>query len=74
LITWVRPKSGTTALLKYAFDQPSRGLCVELLNETGVLFTPGSAMEMEGYVRIGFANNPEVLKQGLTRVSAFLKR
>jgi aspartate/methionine/tyrosine aminotransferase len=29
---------------------------------------------MEGYVRIGFANNPEVLKQGLTRVSAFLKR
>ncbi|MFT7528683.1 MAG: aspartate/methionine/tyrosine aminotransferase [Arenicella sp.] len=74
LITWVRPKSGTTALLKYAFDQPSRDFCVELLNETGVLFTPGSAMEMEGYVRIGFANNPEVLKQGLTRVSAFLKR
>jgi aspartate/methionine/tyrosine aminotransferase len=74
LISWVRPKSGTTALLKYAFDQPSRDLCVELLNETGVLFTPGSAMEMEGYVRIGFANNPDVLQQGLTRVSAFLKR
>ena len=74
LITWVRPKSGTTALLKYAFDQPSRDFCVELLNETGVLLTPGSVMEMEGYVRIGFANNPEVLKEGLTRVSDFLKR
>lgn len=74
LISWVRPKSGTTALLKYAFDQPSRDLCIELLEETGVLFTPGSAMEMEGYVRIGFANSPDILTQGLKRVSAYLAK
>ena len=74
LITWVRPQSGTTALLKYDFGQPSREFCIELLKDTGVLFTPGSAMEMEGYVRIGFANNPDVLQEGLKRVSDFLKR
>ncbi|WP_406856460.1 aminotransferase [Alsobacter sp. KACC 23698] len=74
LISWVRPRSGTTALLKYDLDMPSRDVCIALLQETGVLFTPGSAMEMEGHVRIGYANAPEILKAGLARVSDFLAR
>ena len=72
LISWVKPVAGTTALLKYGLDMPSRDFCVALLQETGVMFTPGSALNMEGYVRIGFANNPDVLREGLKRVSAFL--
>lgn len=72
LISWVKPRSGTTALLKYNLDLSSREFCVKLLDETGVMFTPGSALDMEGYVRIGFANNPEILKTGLARVSEFL--
>ncbi|KIC22800.1 aminotransferase [Leisingera sp. ANG-Vp] len=71
-ISWVKPRSGTTALLKYDLPMSSREFCVALLQETGVMFTPGSALGMEGYVRIGYANGPEVLKQGLGRVSAFL--
>ncbi len=71
-ITWVKPKSGTTALLKYDLPISSRDFCVKLLQETGVMFTPGSALGMEGYVRIGYANGPEILKQGLSRVSEFL--
>lgn len=74
LVSWVRPRSGTTALLKYALDLPSRDFCVRLLDETGVMFTPGSAMDMEGYVRIGYANNTEVLRAGLRRVSSFLAK
>ncbi len=54
-ISWIKPKSGTTALLKYAFDMPSRDFCIELIEATGVMFTPGSALDMEGYVRIGYA-------------------
>ena len=73
-ITWVKPRSGTTALLKYDLDRPSRALCVDLLQETGVLLTPGSALHMEGYLRIGYANNPAILKEGLARLSAFLTR
>jgi aspartate/methionine/tyrosine aminotransferase len=38
------------------------------------LFTPGSAMDMEGYVRIGYANSGVVLRAGLDRVSEFLRR
>ena len=73
-ISWVKPQSGTTALLKYEFDMPSRDFCVNLLKETGVMLTPGSALDMEGQVRIGFANDTEVLKTGLELLSGFLKK
>lgn len=74
LISWVKPNSGTTALLKFALPMTSRELCVNLLKETGVMFTPGSALNMEGYVRIGYANNPIILQEGLKRVGAYLKK
>src|SRR5688572_507997 len=72
-ISYVRPKGGTVALLKYDFDLPSRDFCVRLLEAEGVMFTPGSALDMEGYVRIGYANNRAVLEEGLPRVSRFLR-
>lgn len=72
LIHWVKPKAGTTALLRYDLDMPSRDFCVALLRETGVMFTPGSAIDMEGYVRIGYAQAPEVLVAGLPKVSRWL--
>jgi aspartate/methionine/tyrosine aminotransferase len=72
MISWVRPRSGTTALLKYDLNMSSREFCTSLLKETGVLFTPGSAFDMEGYVRIGYANGPAVLTAGLDKFSAFL--
>ncbi len=71
-ISWIKPRSGTTALLRYDLPMSSRDFCVSLLEKTGVMFTPGSALDMEGYVRIGYANNPEILKQGLARVSEYL--
>ena len=73
LVTWVKPKSGTTALLKYDLPMTSEDFCLALLKETGVLFMPGSALEMEGTVRIGYANTPSVLRDGLNKVSGFLK-
>ena len=39
--------------------------------DTGVMLTPGSAFDMEGHLRIGYANNPDVLKEGLSRMSRF---
>lgn len=71
-ISWVKPKSGTTALLKFDLPMSSEAFCLKLQEETGVMFMPGKALSMEGYVRIGYANNPEILKNGLKRVSDFL--
>jgi aspartate/methionine/tyrosine aminotransferase len=73
LISWVKPQSGTTALLKYDLPIASREFCVRLLEKTGVMLTPGSAMDMEGWLRIGYANGEPVLREGLSRMSRFLR-
>lgn len=73
LISYVKPRAGTTALLKYDLPVGSREFCVGLLERHGVMFTPGAVLDMEGYLRIGFANNSEVLQQGLALVSRYLQ-
>lgn len=72
-VHYVRPVAGTTALVYYDMDIPSYDLCVRLIKEKGLLFTPGSAMEMEGAVRIGYAFDSKLLREGLEQFSDFLK-
>ncbi len=71
-VDWVKPAAGTTAMLKLDVQMSSRDFCLGLLEETGVMLTPGDAFEMEGYVRIGYCNNTEVLKAGLNLLSDHL--
>lgn len=71
-MSYVKPKSATVALIKYDFDMPSQDFCRVLLQQTGVMLTPGSAMDMEGYVRIGYANEGAVIAAGLKKLSGFL--
>ncbi len=72
-VHYVRPVAGTTALVYYDMDIPSYDLCVRLIREKGLLFTPGSAFEMEGAVRIGYAFDSKLLKQGLDKFTEFLE-
>jgi aspartate/methionine/tyrosine aminotransferase len=67
------PKGGTTALLRYKKDVPSKLLCRELQSKTGVALLPGETMEMEGTVRLGFCAQKEVLETGLLKFSKFLR-
>lgn len=71
-VSYVRPKAGTVALLRYGLAMPSRAICEALLAETGVLFVPGEVFGEEGCVRIGYACETGVLRQGLERVTGFL--
>jgi aspartate/methionine/tyrosine aminotransferase len=71
-ISWVKPQSGTTAVLRYDMDIPSHELAVRIVTETGVMFTPGSALGIEGHLRIGYANDTNILTEGLARTSTFL--
>lgn len=73
-ISYLPPQSGTTALLRYDFNMPSWEFCVRLIKSTGVMLCPGSVLNMEGYVRIGYANNTAILREGLQRFSDFLQR
>ncbi|MFM0224314.1 aminotransferase [Paraburkholderia dipogonis] len=73
-MSYIKPKSGTTALLKFDLPMSSLEFCVGLIEQTGVMLTPGSALDMEGYVRLGYANNRDVLETGLANISDFLAK
>ena len=73
-VSYGRPASGTTALLRIDAPMSSEAFCQGLLDDEGVLFVPGAAFDIEGTVRIGYANEPGVLAAGLERTSAFLER
>lgn len=73
-LSYVKPTAGTVALLHYSFDMPSSDFCIQLMDESGVLFTPGSAFDLDGCVRIGYANSSTVLEEGLRETSALLRR
>ena len=72
-VYYQRPVAGTTALVYYKKDMPSYELFVKLLESKGVLFTPGECFEMEGAVRIGYAFDSKLLKQGLDLFAEFLR-
>jgi aspartate/methionine/tyrosine aminotransferase len=72
LVDWVKPRAGTTAMLKLDIPMSSREFCIDLLEKTGVMLTPGDAFDMEGYARIGYANDREILEAGLKELSRYL--
>ena len=72
-LSWVKSRAGTTAMLRFDLPMGSRAFCVDLLEKTGVMMTPGDAFDMDDHVRIGFANNPDVLRDGLAKLSDYLR-
>lgn len=67
------PQGGTTALLRYKKEIPSRLLCKNLQTQTGVALLPGETMDMEGTVRIGYCVDSETLKTGLKLFSKYIR-
>ena len=71
-IKCILPSGGTTALVRYKKEIPSKKLCYDLQEATGVGILPGETMEMEGYLRIGFcADN---LQEALSIISKYLEK
>jgi aspartate/methionine/tyrosine aminotransferase len=77
---WVKPVAGTTAFIKFHREgEPvdSVDFCKKLLESTGVMFVPGSTCfgeEFKGYVRIGFVNRTDVVKEGLDAAAKFIRK
>lgn len=77
---WVKPVAGTTAFVRFHRDgKPvdSVDFCEKLLEKTGVMFVPGSECfgdEFKGYVRIGYVNHTEGVKEGLDKATLFVRR
>ncbi|HUS77337.1 MAG TPA: aminotransferase class I/II-fold pyridoxal phosphate-dependent enzyme [Patescibacteria group bacterium] len=72
LIDWHPPQAGTIAFLRHGLGITSEELCERLIREKDVLLVPGTCFDHEKFLRIGFGNNREVLKEGLSRFKEFL--
>ena len=70
----ILPEGGTTSFVKYDKDMRSTDLCKKLQQDTGVMILPGETMELDGYLRIGYGNNPDKLEKALNIFSDWLKQ
>ncbi|MBR1776110.1 aminotransferase class I/II-fold pyridoxal phosphate-dependent enzyme [bacterium] len=67
----ILPRGGTTALIRYKKDIPSRDFARNLQRSTGVAVLPGETLEMEGYFRLGFCT--DALSPALSLISEFIR-
>ena len=78
--SWIKPKAGTTAFVKFSRDgKPVNAakLCEALQEKTGVMLLPGDVgfgAEFKGYVRIGYVNSTQIIKDGLAELQKFMKK
>jgi len=72
-VYYTKPQAGTTALVYYDFDMPSYEFCERMYHETGAFVTPGECFEEEHSMRIGYASDSDVLKDGLQAITEFIK-
>lgn len=79
---WVKPSAGTTAFVRFSRNgKPvdDTAFCEILLQKTGVMFVPGKSCfgrdkDFQGYVRVGFVNETDTLKEGLEALHLFLEK
>jgi aspartate/methionine/tyrosine aminotransferase len=78
LESWVRerrsvhlvpPKAGAIAYLRYGWKVNSTQLVERLRDQHGVLIVPGDHFGMDGFLRVGFGNEPADLEAALARMS-----
>src|SRR5437867_2508399 len=72
VLKMVQPRAGAIAYLRYGWDINSSRLVTRLREERSVLLVPGDHFGMDGYLRIGFGNEPEELAEGLSGIAALV--
>jgi aspartate/methionine/tyrosine aminotransferase len=70
--SFVPPDAGAIVYMRYAYKVNSTKLVERLRDEHGVLIVPGDHFGMDGYLRVGFGNEPHDLRNGLARIDALL--
>ena len=75
LLSWVKPKGGSTCFVKVNIDNiDTMDMCVELVEKYKTLIVPGEVFDnKKGYLRIGFGNSTQDIKQGLARLSEYFE-
>ena len=64
----IRPRGGAYLMLAYDQDLNSSDLAEKLRVDHSVLVVPGDHFGMDGWIRVGFGEDTEVLEAGLSRI------
>ena len=70
--SWIVPEAGAIIYVRYNYRINSTELVTRLRDEKNVLVVPGDHFGMDGYLRLGYGERPDYLRQGLDRVHALL--
>ena len=68
LFSYNRPDAGAIVYLRYHHPINSTELVTRLREQQSVLIVPGDHFGMDGYLRIGFGDDVEYLRRGLSRL------
>ena len=71
-LSWTRPLAGAIAAVRYDHPIRSEDLIERLRIERSLLVVPAQHFEMDGFLRIGFGAEPEVLTESLGIISETL--
>lgn len=72
MFSWIRPKAGAILFVRYGYAINSTTLVTRLREEKSVLVVPGDHFGLDGYLRLGFGERSDYLREGLGRVHALL--
>jgi len=73
LFSFAAPDAGAIVYVRYRHDMNSTDLVTRLRLEKSVLVVPGDHFDMDGYLRIGFGDQTDYLRQGLDRLHDLLE-
>jgi len=72
--SFIPPRAGAIAYLKYKLKVNSSRFADRLLREKSTLIVPGDQFGMDGYLRIGYGSPRECLTAGLNRIGEMVEQ
>ena len=72
LFAFAPPDAGAIVYVRYRHAINSTELVTRLRKEKSVLIVPGDHFGMDGYLRIGFGDEVDYLREGLNRLHQML--
>jgi aspartate/methionine/tyrosine aminotransferase len=70
---FIPPRAGAIVFARYGLKINSTALVQKLIRERSVLVVPGDHFLMDGYLRLGYGDEPATLREGLERIGAALR-